>query len=219
MNFFDAISRIRIVRKFQKKDIDDKIVGLLLHTATHALSAGNLQEWEFIVVKDTDVKKKLADAALKLEHIYTAPIDIVVCANVERAMLKYGKRGELVYAIEDAAQAALLLIVAANALGLGTDLVRAFDEEEIKGILNLPDSVRPIAIIPVGYPAEEGEINVRMPFENITYVNRYGNKIEIEFTPIRERLEIALKRLHEQAKKRAPAKMLGFKDFLKQILK
>jgi nitroreductase len=200
MNVFDAISKIRIVRKFQKKDVDDNIVGLLLHSATHALSAGNLQEWEFIVVKDEDVKKKLASAALKLEHVYTAPIDIVVCADIAKAALKYGKRGEVVYAVEDAAQAAILLIVAANALGLGTDLVRAFDEEEIKGILNLPDNIRPIAIIPIGYPAEEGEVNIKIPFENITHVNRYGNKIEIEFTPIREQLESVLKHLRKLAK-------------------
>src|SRR3989442_3375315 len=157
MNVFQAISNTRIVRKYQDKEVDDRIVGLLLYMATYPLSEGNLQPWEFIVVEDPERKKSVANAALKLEHVARAPLCIVVCADVQKAALKYGKRGELVYAVEDAIQAAQMILMTANAVGLGGDLIRAFLEDELKGTLNLPDNVRPVAIVTLGYPAEEGE--------------------------------------------------------------
>ncbi len=198
MNIFEAISNLKIVRNYQEKDVDEKLIGLILDSATHVLSIGNLQEWNFIVVEDEEIKKRLAQSALKIEHVYKAPIDIVVCADLERVELKYGTRGEVVYSVEDAAQASALIILAANALGLGADLVRTFDEEEVKMILNLPDHVRPISIIPLGYPAENGTVADRIPFENLTHFNRYGNKIQIDFRDFEKLLKRELEKVRKK---------------------
>ncbi len=203
MNVFETISKLRVVRKYQDKGVDEKVVGLILYSATHAISAGNLQPWEFIVVDNFEIKKKLAHAALKLEHVAKAPLCIIVGTDLQKVALKYGKRGELIYAIEDAVQASQIILLTATALGLGGDLIRAFDEEEVKAIIGFPDNVRPVAIITLGYPAEEGEERQKIPFENLTYMNRYGNELRLE----NETLQGILDKTFAELKKRTSQKL------------
>ncbi len=214
MNIFQSISTIKPTKRFDPKPVDDKVIGLILHMATFAPSAGNIQEWEFVVVDDAELKKKLAVAALHQKHIIDAPVVIVVCADLEKTSLKYGKRGEIVYALQDTAAATILMIVTANALGLGSDFVRAFDEEEVKDILMLPGYLRPVGIVPLGYPAEEVPSEMRIQFEKLTSVNRHNNKIEIEFKPIATYLEEFRKKYK---KPETPKKKLTFNDFLKRL--
>lgn len=194
MNIFQCIFKRRSVRRFEKKDVDDKLIGLILYAATHAPSSGNTQEWEFIVVKDEDQKKKLAIAALHQDFIAEAPAVIVVCADLEKINLRYGKRGENLYFAQDTAAAVQNILLSAHALGLGSCWVGAFDEEHVKDILGLPENSRPLVILPIGYPAEEPEMPKRIPFENLTYLDFYGKKYEIEFEPIAEYLKKALKK-------------------------
>lgn len=184
MNVFEAITSITMTKDFQKDAVDEKMIGLILHIGTYAPSAGNLEEWEFVVVEDDGGKKALSAAALDLRHVRKAPAVIVICADVRKAALKYGKRGELVYAPEDAGACAAFMGVAANALGLGFDLVKGFDEEEVRNALNLPENLRPMVLMPVGYPKGDREDVKVNPFENVTHVNRYGQKIDIDFDPI-----------------------------------
>lgn len=184
MNVFEAITSLVTDKDFHRDVVDEKLIGLILHVGTHAPSAGNLQEWEFIVVEDNEKKAALASAALDLRHVKVAPSVIVICADVRKAALKYGKRGELVYAVEDAGACAAYMALAANALGLGFDIVRSFDEDEVRNILNLPDNLRPMILMPIGKPKGTKEDRKINPFENVTYVNRYGQKIDIEFEPI-----------------------------------
>lgn len=194
MNVFQCIFKRRSVRRFEKKEVDDKLVGLILYSATHAPSAGNTQEWEFIVVKDKDQKKKLAIAALHQNFIAEAPVVIVVCADLEKISLRYGKRGETLYFAQDTAAAVQNILLSAHALGLGSCWVGSFDENHVKNILGLPENLRPLAILPIGYPAEEPEMPKRIPFENLTHLDFYGKKYEIEFKPIAEYLKKALKK-------------------------
>ena len=119
MNIFQAITMRRSIRKFSDKAIDEKLIGLMLHMATYAPSAGNMQEWEFVVVDDKKIKERLANAALKQKQVVDAPIDIIVCANLDRLSLKVGKRGEVLYAIQGTAAAITNMLLAATALGLG----------------------------------------------------------------------------------------------------
>ena len=125
MNVFEAISNLKkTVKEFDTRPIDEKMIGLMLYMASSMNSAGNLQPWEFIVVKDNSQKKRLAVAALRQKIIVDAPIDIVVCANMEREHLRFDKRGTL-YGVQDTAAAAGLIMLTANALDLGVVWVRA----------------------------------------------------------------------------------------------
>ncbi len=219
MNIFQAITTRKSVKKFSDKPVDDKLIGLMLHMATYAHSAGNMQEWGFVVVDDGKIRGRLAESALKQKQVADAPVDIVVCADLDRISAKYGKRGEVFYAVQDTSAAVTNMLLTANALGLGTSWVAAFDEEEVKGILDLPDNMRPVAIIAVGYPAEEGEEVSRFPFEDMTYLNKYGNKIFLEFEPIADALEKRIRELSEKYKLGGQKKKFSLEELLKRFIK
>lgn len=176
MDFFECALNLRKTMKFLPKEVDDRILGIILHVATHAPSAGDIKEWHFFAVRDKETKENLADAALKQKFISLAPVVIVVAADLEKAALKYAERGERLYAVQDCAHAAMLISLAAHALGLGSYLVRAFDEERVKDILEMPDYMRPLVLIPIGYPAETPEPIKGIPFENISWLDKYGKR-------------------------------------------
>ena len=154
MELFEAIRGRRSVRRFQEKDVPQELITQLIDAARWAPSAGNLQPWEFVVVRDPELKKALARAALNQMFIAQAPVVIVVCADEIRSGSVYGPRGSTLYCIQDTAAATQNLLLAAHALGLGACWVGAFSEDEVRRVLGIPLGVRPVAIVPVGYPAE-----------------------------------------------------------------
>ena len=88
MDFFEVIKKRRSVRVFKQKPVQDDLVKKILEAACWAPSAGNMQSWEFIIVKDPKIKTQLCTAALDQEMIEEAPLDIVVCANQKRSAIK-----------------------------------------------------------------------------------------------------------------------------------
>jgi nitroreductase len=176
VDVIECILGRRNVRKFLKKPVNERLVDQILELATHAPSAGDVQEWRFILVRDAEQRKKLAIAALRQEFVAEAPLVIVICADMERVDLRYGERGRELYAIQDTAYASLLIALTAHAMGLASCLVRAFDEEHVREILNLPAGLRPVVIMPIGYPAERPEEFPRIPHANVTWVDRHGQR-------------------------------------------
>jgi len=179
MDVIECILERSRVENFSQKEVNDRLVERMLELATHAPSAGNVQAWHFIVVKDAKVKERLFEAALRVASIKSAPIAIVVCADMERMGLRYGEKGKQVYAIQDTAHASLTLALVAHALGLGCDMIRAFDEADVASILELPPHLKPTMILAIGHPAELPARASKIPFENITWLNRYGNRYEV----------------------------------------
>ena len=228
MNIFESIVSWRPVKKFDKKHIDDKLIGVMLHMASHAVSAGNMQEWQFIVIRNNEIKKKLSVAALDQTQIEEAPIDIVVCADLEKANLRYSKRGEVFYSIQDTAAAVQILLLTANALGLGSDWIKAFDEDRIRIILGLPNNLRPVAIVPIGYALEEYSERKFLPFENMTWENAYGKKYELSYIiqpgikreiswrPIGNQIEELFKK---RQKEKPKTEKMTFSQLLKKLKK
>lgn len=173
MDLFEAIYGRRSIRAFKPDPVREEDLKKILETATAAPSAGNRQPWEFIVVKDTEKKSELARAALGQSFIEEAPVVVVVCANLERSSRVYGRRGEELYAIQDTAAAIQNMLLAAFALGYGTCWVGAFDEHEVSKILRIPSGVRPVAIIPIGKPAEKPSRTSRLPLDRIVHRETY----------------------------------------------
>ena len=173
MDVFEAIVSRRSIRAFKLDNIPEKILNKILEAAWWAPSAGNLQAREFILVTDPELKRKLCNAALGQSFIEEAPIDIVVCANERRSAQRYGQRGKELYCIQDATASVQNILLAAHALGLGTCWVGAFSEENVSETLNLPNGVKPIAIIPLGYPAEHPSVTPRMRLKDLVHKNRY----------------------------------------------
>jgi nitroreductase len=154
MDVYEAIKGRRSVRAFKSDDVSPEIVEKLIDAARQAPSAGNIQPWEFIVVRESEIKRSLVEAASGQTFIEEAPVVIVVCANENRSSQGYGVRGKTLYCLQDTAAATQNLLLFAYSMGLGTCWVGAFREEEARKALRIPSGIRPVAIIPVGYPAE-----------------------------------------------------------------
>ena len=153
MDLFEAIKSRRSIRKYTEEDVSKEDLEKILEAAICAPSAGNRQAWDFVVVRDDSVKKALVGAALGQKFIAEAPVVIVVCANMERSAARYRARGSGLYCIQDTAAAIQNMLLAITALGLGACWIGAFHEEGVTKILELPASVRPVAILPIGRPA------------------------------------------------------------------
>jgi nitroreductase len=161
MEVADAIESRRSIRSYAGREVPDGMLKAILHAGQMAPSAGNMQGRDFIVIKDLGTREMISHAALGQRFIVEAPVCIVVCANVARSSSRYGKRGEL-YAVQDSAASAMNMMLMARDLGLGTCWVGAFNEQAVSQLLNIPQGVRPIALIPVGHPDESPDVPQRM---------------------------------------------------------
>lgn len=150
----DIIKTRRSVREFSDKEIPKDYEDILIDAIIYAPSAGNLQARKFFLVKDKKIRLALAKAALNQYFIYRAPLVVVGCADLERIIHRYGERGVSLYSIMDVSCSIMQMLLVAHELGLGSTWVSAFNEEEVSKILNLPESLRPVVIVPVGFPKE-----------------------------------------------------------------
>jgi nitroreductase len=152
--------------------VPEETVEKLIDAARHAPSAGNIQPREFVIAKKPDTKKKLAQAANQA-FVEEAPVVTVVCANENRSSMGYGYRGKTLYCIQDTAAATQNILLTAYSLGLGACWIGAFNEDEAKRALNAPEGMRPVAIIPVGYPDETPSHRGMRPLSQIMHYNGF----------------------------------------------
>lgn len=154
MDFWRVIEERRSMRNFDAGcDVPPEMVQRILGAAIRAPSAGNCQPWHFVVIRSEQTKGLLAEAAYGQWFIADAPVVIVVCADPARSAWRYGSRGVQLYCLQDTAAATEHILLAATAVGLGACWVGAFDERAASRALGLPTSLRPVAIVPIGYPA------------------------------------------------------------------
>jgi len=172
----ECIKTRRSIRKYKDKPVDwDKITGIL-DAGKFAPSAGNIQNWKFIVVRKEEVIKKLAQAAFDQDWMEDAPVHIIVAAEPKKAERFYGARGERLYTIQSCAAAVENMLLAANELGLGSCWVGAFDESKVKRALNMPEDAVPQAIITIGYADEKPEMPSKVELEHQIYLDKWWAK-------------------------------------------
>lgn len=92
----------------------------------------------------------------------------MVCALPERSASRYGDRGRNPYCLQDTAAATRNILLAAASLGLGACWVGAFREQRVGEMLELPPDERPVALVPVGYPADTPLAPRRRPVDEVT---------------------------------------------------
>lgn len=170
MELLEAIKKRRSVRSFKKDDISREHLNKMLESACLAPTAGNVQPWKFVVVKNSKVKKDLAVSALNQLWMMEAPLIIVVCADLGRSERFYGERGRTLYAIQDSAAAVQNILLTATSLGLAGCWVGAFSEARVIKTLDLSPGVRPLALIPVGYPNESPGPPYRFSLEEVVTI-------------------------------------------------
>jgi len=173
MDLLEAIKGRRSIRAFKNEEVSVEDVERLVDAARWAPSAGNIQPWEFIVVRKPEIKKALVEAALGQDFIKEASVVIIICANENRSSERYGVRGKSLYCIQDTAAALQNIHLTAYSLGLGTCWIGAFNEAEARRILKIPQGIRPVAIVPVGYPAETARLPKKRPLDQIVHYEAF----------------------------------------------
>ena len=148
-DFFAFCQSRSSVRGYDDEEVTERDVEYILKCAGTAPSAGNLEAWDVIVVRDGETKEALCEAAFSQEHVRLAPVVLVVCANYVRSMSRYGERG-ILYGLEDATIACTYMMLAAHARGLVSCWTGAFDDEAVREVLDLPQHVRPVSLLAVG---------------------------------------------------------------------
>jgi len=178
MEAFNCIKTRRSIRKYLQKAVEFDKVCLILDAAAKAPSSGNLQDYRFIVITDKNKIRLIADHCSEQYWISEAPLLIIVCSDIERTESYYGLRGQRLYSIQNAAAAIQNILLSAHALGLGACWIGSFDEGFLSSEFGIPEKVRPQAIIPIGYSAENPEEKDKCQLNSIVYFNAYGNKIK-----------------------------------------
>ncbi len=153
MDTLEAMMGRRSIRRYRNAPLPAPLLATLEDSLLAAPSAGNLQSRRFYFVFRDETRTQLAAAAYGQDFIQQAPLAVVCCANLEISR-HYGARGRSLYCLQDVAASIQNMMLAAYSLGLGTVWVGAFDETEVSKILGLPGHIRPVAIVPVGYPDE-----------------------------------------------------------------
>ncbi|MFC1705594.1 nitroreductase family protein [Planctomycetota bacterium] len=174
MQFESLLRERRSVRSFTEKQIDDDMVDAILEAANLAPSAGNLQAYEVVMVKDTSVRAALARAALNQSFVAQAPLVLVFFTNPRRSSGRYGERGRELYCIQDASAACAFAHLRAADLGLGSVWIGAFDDRAVSRAVNAPAELQPVAILPIGYPAQSPRAAPRRPLSNLVHPDRFG---------------------------------------------
>ena len=169
--FLGFLSSRASVREFTPDPLSEEEIGAILRAAQTAPSAGNREAWDVVVVTDGELREALSEAALSQPHVREAPCILAICANYIRSMSRYGERG-ILYALEDATITCTYMMLAAHAAGLGSCWTGAFDEEEVKEVLDLPGHLRPVALLAVGRGRIPAERTGRMELSE--HVHRNG---------------------------------------------
>ncbi|UCE59190.1 MAG: nitroreductase family protein [Phycisphaerales bacterium] len=165
MDVIDVIKERRSVRSYADKPVEREKIDRLLEAARLAPSASNRQEWRFVVVTDQQRRTQLAEAANNQKFVGQAPVVIAACAESDGHVMRCGQP---CYPI-DVAIAIDHMTLQAVAEGLGTCWIGAFYEEPAKKILGIPDDIRIVELLTVGYPADTARQRKRLSTEEIVH--------------------------------------------------
>lgn len=162
----NVILKRKSIRKYKDIEVSNEIVEELLRSAMAAPSAGNQQPWEFIVLRDKEIMKKITEFHPYSKMLLNTDTAIVVCGDESKEKFKG-------YWVQDCSAACENILLTAEDKGLGAVWLGVYPLEDrispLKELLNLPESVIPLSIIPVGYPDEQRQPEDRYNTARIHY--------------------------------------------------
>ena len=165
MSLLDLILSRRSIRRYENKDISEEVLQQILETGRQAPSAANRQPIHFVIVKDHDILKNLCDNWIT-RFVKYAPVAIVGCADIKSLLT--GK-----WAVVDTTIAMQNMVIAAWALGIGSCWIGACNKEKVKELLKIPDKWKVVALVTLGYPAEQPKPRKKKPFEKLFNFNGF----------------------------------------------
>jgi nitroreductase len=183
MEIDKTIKGRRSIRRYQDRDIPDSAIKELLGLTIHAPSSMNGQPWHFIIIRDKKMKERLVEIKnkycpvgkkeYKADFLRKAPVVITVCVDKEKS---YERE------IENGVLATANLMLGAYSRGLGSVYLSAYRigepgiSQEVKQVLNIPQHIEPVTIIPLGYPDEIPETKNLVPLEKIISYETFSQK-------------------------------------------
>ncbi|RLG97765.1 nitroreductase [Candidatus Bathyarchaeota archaeon] len=177
MDLFEVIEKRRSIRSYKPNPIPNEHLKKILEAARLAPSGKNRQPWRFVVVRDAERKERLAEAAMN--QMFIAEADVVVVALSDPTVYSsIGGKRRIPY-LQDPMIAIEHMVLAATSLGYGTCWIGAFNEGEVKRIINAPEKLAVIALLPIGVPNESPSPRLRKPFEEIFFSEVYGKPLII----------------------------------------
>ena len=165
MSLLDVILSRRSIRRYQKKEIPKEILQQILEAGRQAPSAANRQPIHFVIVNKQNILKKLCDNLIT-RFVKYAPIAIVGCADIKSLLT--GK-----WAVVDTTIAMQNMVIAAWALGVGSCWIGACNENKVKTLLKIPDKWKYVALLTLGYPAEQPKSRKKKQFEKLFSFNSF----------------------------------------------
>jgi nitroreductase len=147
----EAIRTRRSIRRYTGDPVADDVLSEILKAAMSAPSAGNQQPWQFVVVAERALREAIAAFHPYAQMVREAPVAIVVCGDLRLETYKG-------YWVQDCSAATQNILLAAHAKGLGAVWVGIYPVEDrvqrLQQLLALPAQVVPLALVPLGLPAE-----------------------------------------------------------------
>jgi len=166
----EVIRKRRSIRAYKPEPVKEEDLRRILEAARLAPSARNLQPWYFIVVRDPELKRRVAEAAAGQMFIADASVIIVAVSDPTTSPKWHDK--DVMIAMEH-------IILEATELGYGTCWIGAFNESKVKELLGIPDPYRVVAMTPIGIPAESPPPRPRKPLEEIVFEDQWGSNVRL----------------------------------------
>jgi nitroreductase len=165
MDFFEVLNTRRSTRRFADMKVEDEKLTQLLEAVRQSPSWANMQCWRLVVVKDEAVRAKLSELSFlksffeplgykvnpAKKGIAEAPVVVVFCADPSQS----GDLRDQEYYLTDIGIAAQSFMLASRAMGLGTVFTGVFDEDEVRKLLGIPETIRVVGVFPLGYPLDD----------------------------------------------------------------
>ena len=166
METIKAIETRRSIRKFETKAVEDEKIMQIIRAAMYAPSARNTQSWQFIIITEKEIHKKIMQVHPYAKMLNEAPLAILVCGD------KTFETNESYLAINCSA-ATQNILLSAHELQLASVWLGVYPREDrVKGIteiFDLPENILPISLVAIGYSNEEIEKPERVLPERIHY--------------------------------------------------
>lgn len=169
MDVMTAIRTRRSIRAYKDKPIEDEKLEAVLEAGRLAPSAANRQEWKYVVVKDKALREKLVDIANGQRFVGQASAVIVACAEQTNHVMPCG---ELSYPVDVAISVDHITLAAAEQ-GLGTCWIGAFKQDEIKQLLDIPEEVKVVVLLTIGYPDISPPLKPRKSLQEMVVYDKW----------------------------------------------
>ncbi|HJU11598.1 MAG TPA: nitroreductase family protein [Candidatus Binataceae bacterium] len=167
MDAIEAITTRKAIRAFAPDAVEPEKLRLIINAGRHAMSARNLQPWQFVVIQDRDRIRTIGELCATGKFVSDAPAVVVVAKDTSNTR----------WADIDCAQAVQNMATAAWSLGLGTCWVGNFDGQKIAEMLGIPAPWAIFTILAFGYPSLANPPQSRQlkPSREIVHYGRWGN--------------------------------------------